>query len=107
MYLPIIMRTWASSAGRAPNKIKVIGKKIHCTNTDILLNLLTPFGIGGRSIVLNSAETNIPIKEMVITLPVKIGKLNDKTVKLNFGPPSKIGNQPKTNNKSDAVAQDQ
>src|SRR5258706_13018937 len=73
----------------------------------IFFNRLIPFGIGGKSIVLKTAEITIPIKETVITLLVKIGKLKDKTVKLNFSPPKKIGSQPRTNSKRDAVAHDQ
>lgn len=65
------------------------------------------FGKGGKSMVLKIAEINIPAIEMVIILPVSIGKLNDKTVKLNFVPPNKIGNQPKINKSKAAVAQDQ
>ena len=57
--------------------------------------------------MLRIAEINIPTMEIVIILEVKIGKLKDKTVKLNFCPPKTIGNQPKINNKSAAVAQDQ
>ena len=65
------------------------------------------FGTGGKSIVLKIADTNIPTIETVIIWLVKIGKLKDKTEKLNFCPPSQIGSQPSKNNKSAAVAHDQ
>ena len=64
-------------------------------------------GIGAKINVLKMAEINIPTKEMVIIRPVKMGKLNDKIVKLNLAPPKKIGSQPKMNNKSAPVAHDQ
>ena len=57
--------------------------------------------------VLKIAETNIPIIEIVIICEVKIGRLKDKTEKLNFEPPKSIGSQPSKNNKSAAVAHDQ
>ena len=110
-YLPSIRRIWASKAGNEPNKIKVTGSKSHCKNTvDFLYHLIChfiSFGIGGKSIVLKIAETIIPTIEIVIILPVKIGRLNDKTVKLKLFPPSKIGSQPSKNSKRAAVAQDQ
>ena len=107
MCFPNIKRICASKHGNDPNKIKVTGKKSHCKKTEILLKRLTPSGTLGSIMVLKIADTSIPIKEMVIILPVKIGKLNDKTVKLNLFPPSKIGNQPNIKSKSAAVAQDQ
>ena len=98
-------------AGNEPNKINVTGNSIHCRKTDILLMTRHKngmvLGIGGNSIVLKMAETNMPAMETVIILPVKIGKLKDKTVKLNFEPPSKIGSQPNKNNSSAAVDHDQ
>ena len=57
--------------------------------------------------MLNIAETNIPTKEIVMIREVRIGKLNDKIVKLNLLPPKNNGSQPKIKSKSAAVAQDQ
>src|SRR3989344_3491529 len=96
MYLPSINLIWASNAGKAPKTIKVMGKNIHCKKMVIFFNRLILFGIGGRSMVLKTAETTIPIREIVITLLVKIGKLKDKIVRLNLPPPKKIGSQPST-----------
>ena len=111
MYRPIIKWIWASKAGREPNKIKVTGKNIHCIKTVDFLKYLTYHfisrGTGGKSIVLKIADTNIPTIETVIIWLVKIGRLKDKTVKLNFWPPKSIGSHPNKNNKRAAVAQDQ
>ena len=68
---------------------------------------LKPFGSGGKSIVLKTAETIIPTKETVIILLVKIGRLKERTVKLNFSPPKNIGSHPKAKSNKAAVAQDQ
>src|SRR3989344_2952758 len=65
------------------------------------------FGIGGKSIVLKIADTNIPNIEIVNILEVKIGRLKDKTVKLKLFPPKRIGSHPSKNSKRAAVAQDQ
>ena len=89
IYLPNINLICASSAGKAPKIINVTGKNIHWVKIVTLLNLLTPSGIGGNNMVLKTAETTMPINERVITRPVKIGKLKDKTVKLNLFPPNK------------------
>ena len=64
-------------------------------------------GTGGKSTVLKIADTIIPSIETVIIWLVKIGRLKDKTEKLNFDPPKSIGNQPNKNNKRAAVAHDQ
>ena len=66
-----------------------------------------PLGRGGKSMVLKIAETSIPIIEIVIILPVNMGRLKDKIVKLNFWPPKNIGSQPSINKSNAAVAQDQ
>ena len=111
MYLPSIRRIWASKDGIEPNKIKVMGKNSHCKKTVDFLNHLKyhfiSLGTEGKSIVLKIAETNIPSMETVIIWLVKIGKLKDKTEKLNFCPPKSIGNQPNKKSKSADVAQDQ
>lgn len=111
MYLPSIKRLWASKAGSEPNKINVTGKKSHCKKTVDFLNQreyhFKSFGTGGKSIVLKIADINMPTIETVIICEVKMGKLKDRTVKLNFCPPRRIGNQPNKNNKRAAVAQDQ
>ena len=65
------------------------------------------FGMGETMSKLKMAEIIIPIKEMVIILPVKIGKLNDKIEKLNLFPPKKSGSQPSIKSNSAAVAHDQ
>ena len=57
--------------------------------------------------MLRIADTNIPNIEIVIIRLVKIGRLKDKTEKLNFWPPKSIGNHPNKNNKRAAVAHDQ
>jgi predicted ribonuclease YlaK len=73
--------------------------KILSKNTVDFLNHLTyhlySFGTGGKSQVLKIADTNIPTIETVIIWPVKIGKLKDKTEKLNLAMigPFKEGNQ--------------
>ena len=107
MYFPSINLIWASSAGKEPKIIKIGGKNIHCKKTVIFLRRFTPFGILGNSIVDKIAEATIPTKEIVIILPVKIGKLKDKIEKLNLFPPRSIGNHPKINKSKAAVAQDQ
>lgn len=107
IYFPSIKRIWASKAGKEPKRINVTGSKIHCKNTEAFLNLFMPFGTGGKSNVLKTAETSMPTIEIVIILPVKIGRLKDRTVKLNFTPPNNIGSHPKAKSKSAAVAHDQ
>ena len=107
MYFPSISRIWASNAGKAPKMIKVKGKNIHWKKMVIFFNLLTPLGIGGKSIVESTAETIMPTNEIVMTLLVKIGKLKDSIVTLNLFPPKNIGSQPSAKSNSDAVAQDQ
>ena len=57
--------------------------------------------------VLKIAETNIPIKEMVMILLVSAGKLNDKIDRLKLLPPKNMGNHPRMKSKIAAVAQDQ
>src|SRR5665213_1842619 len=111
MYLPNIRRNWASRAGSEPKTMSVTGKKIHWQNTNARLRSLShqtmSFGMGGNRMVLNTADTNMPSMEMVIMRLVKMGKLNDRTVKLNCFPPSKMGSQPNRNSNRAAVAHDQ
>ena len=107
MYFPSIKSICAFNAGNEPKIIKIAGTNTHCKKINILLNRLTPTGRRGRSIVLITAETKMPAKEIVIILPVKIGKLKDSTVKLNLLPPKSNGNQPKAKSKRAAVAHDQ
>src|SRR5947209_7683169 len=66
-----------------------------------------PRGIGETISTLKMAEIIIPTSEIVMILPVKIGKLNDKIEKLNLFPPKNIGSQPSINSNKAAVAQDQ
>ena len=73
----------------------------------IFFSGLMPLGVGESISVLNIAETAIPTKEMVIILLVKMGRLNERTVKLNLLPPKNNGSHPKINSSNAAVAQDQ
>ena len=57
--------------------------------------------------MLKIAETIIPTKEIVIILLVRIGRLKESTVKLNFSPPKNIGSHPNAKSNKAAVAHDQ
>src|SRR3989344_6021260 len=91
--------------------MRVTGKSSHWKKIKALFRKRTKvpisFGNGGRRMVLKIAEIIIPDIDRVIIRLVKMGKLNDKTVKLNFSPPNNIGSQPNKNNKRAAVAHDQ
>src|SRR3989344_9461636 len=107
IYLPSMSRIWASRAGNEPKTIKITGRKIRWKNTATFFHLLTVLGTGGSNIMLKMADIIIPSKEMVIMRLVRMGKLNDKIVKLNLFPPKNSGSQPKTNSSKAAVAHDQ
>ena len=75
MYLPSMSLVWASKAGMAPKKIKLMGNKSHWRAIQSHLNFPYCGGFSGNKIILIMADVTKPSKAIFIMALVIRGKL--------------------------------